>query len=125
MRQIAVNHREHTYWADVDDEDYEFLNQFRWSASVRRTVIYANTSDTGVSMHRMIIGDAQEDWQISMTGFWEHKLDNGKTVFILPVGYIYLRKMTVDHIDGKGLNNTRANLRHLSCREQVRNRRLH
>jgi len=42
MRQIAVNQGDQVYWADVDDEDYEFLKQFRWSASVRRTVIYAN-----------------------------------------------------------------------------------
>jgi len=124
MRQIAVNQRERTYWADVDDEDYEFLRQFRWSASVRRTVTYAKTRSTGVSMHRMILGDAPEDWQTEMTGYFEHKLDNGKIVFVLPLGHTYLRKMTIDHIDGNGLNNTRANLRHLSCREQVRNRRL-
>jgi hypothetical protein len=60
-----------------------------------------------------------------MTGFVKHKLDNGKTVFILPDRDRRLKKMTVDHVDGNGLNNTRANLRHLSCAEQTKNRRLY
>jgi hypothetical protein len=28
MKQIAVNQGERTYWADVDDEDYDFLCNF-------------------------------------------------------------------------------------------------
>lgn len=72
----------------------------------------------------MVIGYAEEEWQMSMTGFVEHKLNNGKIVFILPDRHRRLKKMTVDHIDGNGLNNTRANLRHLSSTEQTKNRRL-
>ena len=130
MKQIVVNHRDRTLWADVDEEDYEFLAQFRWSASVRPTVTYANTSiptfpgSIGVSMHRMVMGDPQEDWQTTMTGHREYKSDNGKTIFILPGSSRRLKKMDIDHIDGNVLNNTRANLRYLSRPEQIRNRRL-
>ena len=132
MRQIAVNQRERTYWADVDDEDYEFLSQFRWRASVRSTTLtYANASvwtEAGfksVEMHRMVIGDAEEDWSVTLGGYpLAIPLDNGKTVYILPQKYRRFRNKTVDHIDGNGLTNTRANLRHLSCAEQVKNRRL-
>ncbi len=129
MKQVPVNHRDRTLWAKVDDEDYEFLTQFRWSATVRRTVTYANTSvptypgSIGVSMHRMIMGDAAEDWQTTMKGYREYKLNNGKTVFILPSQSRRLRKIDIDHVDGNGLNNTGASLRHLSRPEQIRNRR--
>ncbi len=131
MKKIPINRGEHSYEAIVDDEDYEFLLQYRWRASVRSpTLIYANASvqtDRGwksIEMHRMVIGDAEEDWQITMNGFVRHTLDNGKVVFILPDRQRRLRKTKVDHRDGNGVNNTRANLRHLSCAEQTRNRRL-
>lgn len=68
MKRIPVNHPERNYEADVDDEDYDFLIQHRWSASVSSKTTYANTSiptKAGykcISMHRMVIGDAEEDW---------------------------------------------------------------
>jgi|SRR2546428_12216917 len=131
MKRILVNHPEHSYEADVDDEDYEFLAQHRWSASVSSKTVYVNTSiwtEAGykcVSMHRMVIGDAEEDWNLTLGGYpLEVELDNGKAVHILPSKYSRFRTLTVDHIDGNGLNNTRANLRHLSCAEQARNRRF-
>src|SRR5260370_36996900 len=115
MKQVPVNHRDRTLWAKVDDEDYEFLTQFRWSATVRRTVTYANTSvptypgSIGVAMHRMVMGDAAEGWQTTMKGYREYKLKNGKTVFILPSQSPPLRKIYPDHVDGKGFNKTGAN----------------
>lgn len=72
----------------------------------------------------MVIGDAKEEWQLSMAGFVEHKLDKGNILFILPDSDRRLRKMSVDHVDGNGLDNTKANLRHLSYAQQTSNRRL-
>jgi len=131
VKKIPVNRGDSIYEAQVDDEDYDFLSQFRWRASVRRTVTYANASiwtEAGyksVEMHRMVIGDAEEDWDVTLGGWpLELQLDNGRTVYILPQKYSRFREKSVDHIDGNGLNNTRANLRHLSCAEQVKNRRF-
>ena len=127
---IPVYRGESIFEALVDDEDYEFLARYRWSASVSNRTIYANTSiptDAGfkcVSMHRMVIGDALEDWDVTLGGWpLEVRLENGKTVYIVPNKYRRFRRMSVDHINGKGLNNTRANLRHLSCLDQARNRK--
>ncbi len=132
MKKIPVNHPHESYEAIVDDEDYEFLVQHRWSASVRSNTTYANTSISTehgfkcVSIHRMVIGDAEEDWNFTLGGYPPEKLlDNGKTIYFVPEKYRRRRRMTVDHMDGNGLNNTRANLRHLSCAEQLNNRRLY
>lgn len=71
--------------AIVDDEDFEYLNQWSWTASFRNNIWYATRSVGGrknrqaVQMHRLVV-NAQ-------------------------IGTL------VDHIDGDGLNNTRANLR--------------
>lgn len=76
-------------------------------------------------MRRMVMGDAEEDWNLTLGGYpLEVLLANGKTVYILPQKYSRFREKTVDHPDGNGLNNTRANLRHLSCAEQAKNRRF-
>src|SRR6266566_4668018 len=98
MKKILVNHPERNYEAEVDDEDYDFLSQHRWSASVRRTTTYANTSILtktgvwkGISMHRMVIGDAEEDWLRTHTGYTEEHLDNGKTIYFIPDRYRRLR----------------------------------
>lgn len=74
VRSIPVHRGERVYEAHVDDEDYEFLDQHRWSATVRKTTTYANTTiptEAGfkcVSMHRMVIGDAEEDWDTTLGG---------------------------------------------------------
>lgn len=130
VKKIPVNRREHSFEAQVDDEDYEFLSQYRWSFSGSGRTAYANTSiptEDGykcVPMHRMVLGDAQEEWSLPNGKLpLEVKLPNGRIVHIIPYRHKRFRIMSVDHIDGDGLNNTRANLPHLSCMEQARNRR--
>lgn len=129
MKQIRVTLKDRTWWANVDDEDYVFLSQYPWTASPRPTVTYARTNintEVGfkcVEMHRMVIGDAEENWQLP-NGYrpLRHELPNGKTIYLVSLEYRKSRQMSVDHKDGNGLNNTRENLRHLSSLDQVRNR---
>jgi len=80
----------------VDDEDYEFLNQWKWSVYQRRNIFYAyrniyiKNKITCVIMHRLIT-DAPK----------------GKEV---------------DHIDHDGLNNQKSNLRICTHSQNLKNR---
>jgi len=81
----------------VDDEDYEYLNQWKWCAHRSRKTYYATRhikGDNGkmISIHRVIMDT--------------------------PIG------MEVDHLDGNGLNNQRHNLRNCTFGENRRNRKL-
>lgn len=74
--------------AIVDDEDFEFLTQWKWHATHSKSGWYATRTDYGggrkkeaIKMHRLLMG--------------------------LPKG----DKRLVDHHDGDGLNNQRHNLR--------------
>ncbi len=82
--------------AIVDDEDYDYLNQWRWCAHKQPNTYYAE---------RHINGDNSK--MISM-----HNL-------LLP----HKRGVHTDHKDGNGLNNTRANIRLCSNQENQWNRR--
>ena len=69
--------------AQVDDEDFEYLNQFKWYVYIDRVYRYAlrrdNKSRKRIKMHRVILNAP----------------DN----------------ILVDHIDHNGLNNQRNNIR--------------
>lgn len=86
--------------AIVDDEDYKWLNQYRWYAShekrsKNRDLFYAYSKfkgESSVPMHREILG--------------------------VKKGQI------VDHIDGDGLNNQKHNLRLVSQRQNCQNKHI-
>lgn len=79
-----------SYFATVDDGDYEFLNQWKWYAIAKSGIIYAERTcrygtrsenkKQHIKMHRLILGAIDPS-------------------------------IKVDHKDGDGLNNKRSNLR--------------
>lgn len=91
MKKIKLTKEQ---YAIVDNEDFEYLNQFRWSYLDRgKYTGYAIRSGRGktVYMHREIMGT--KDGELT------------------------------DHIDGDGLNNRRSNLRIASPAQNQANRR--
>lgn len=81
----------------VDDEDFEYLNQWRWSVCKRPNTCYAfryitvNKKIARIWMHRLILG----------------LIDS---------------KILGDHIDHNGLNNQRSNIRESTHSENSMNR---
>lgn len=87
-------------FAQVDDDDFEFLDQWKWSADksyntwyARRTEHLGNCKLVRIRMHRLIM-------------------------------QITDRKVFIDHKDGNGLNNQKDNLRICSCSNNGANRRV-
>ena len=89
-------------FAQVDDEDFYKINQYKWYAEIGTRISYAARSAWNpetkkyrhLSMHAAILG-------IEYSG------------------------LIVDHKDHDGLNNTRSNLRISSHSENLRNLRSH
>ena len=82
------------YVALVDDEDYDYLNQFKWNAKEGPRSVYAKrkVKNRDVTMHRFILGVTDP-------------------------------KVKVDHKDGDGLNNRRFNLRTANNHQNQHNRK--
>lgn len=82
MKKILLNQNK---FALVDDEDYEWLNQWKWSVGTKRKTQYAirkiwrDGKRTTTTMHQVILNTPKE--------------------------------MVSDHINGDGLDNRRDNLR--------------
>lgn len=88
-------------FAIVDDDDYEWLMHYTWSFNVvrnRRTVGYARTTVKRADRHKTVM---------------MHRL-----ILEAPPG------KQVDHINGNGLDNRRANLRLATASQQQQNRAL-
>ncbi len=85
--------------AQVDDEDFEELNQFKWFARKSRNTYYAGRNSAYVAgkkrktinMHCVIMGE--------------------------------LKELQTDHADGNGLNNQKDNLRFVTSRQNKQNRK--
>ncbi len=78
----------------VDDEDYEYLNQFKWHVFNSRGILYARKQSNSRKekfMHRMIMNTPDD--------------------------------LTCDHIDHNGLNNQKDNLRNCTLNQNQYNRR--
>ncbi len=81
----------------VDDEDFEYLSQWKWCAARHGRIFYAvsriliSGKLSGIAMHRLVLG-------------------------------LKDRNILCDHADGNGLNNQRYNLRKADYRQNGRNR---
>ena len=90
MKQIKLTKG---LFALVDDEDFEYLNQWKWCATKAHNTYYAKrtVNKKSIQMHRIILGLTDP------------------TIF-------------TDHIDHNGLNNQKNNLRKCTHSENMRNR---
>lgn len=79
----------------VDDNDFEYLSQWKWRAHFNRKNWYALYGKDGLRMHRLLLSLSKND------------------------------KRQVDHINGNGLDNRRCNLRVCTCQQNTRNRKKH
>lgn len=82
----------------VDDEDFERVNQFKWTASFQEDRWYAVRS-------------------VKRDGVWRHVRMHA---FILGVPH----SRSVDHRDGDGLNNQKGNLRRCTQHQNLANSKL-
>jgi len=91
MKTIALTKG---YVAQVDDADFEWLNQFKWTTCVSPNTVYAyrKINNKTVGMHQFILNP--------------------------PPGF------EPDHIDGDGLNNQRFNLRLATHKQNCANSKI-
>lgn len=96
MKEIKLSQGRVAY---VDDEDYEYLSQWRWFAHRDGKTFYAGRS-------AMVNGKRKQLWM-------HREIKN------TPLG------MEVDHIDHNGLNNQKENLRNCTRFQNAKNTTTH
>lgn len=100
MKKIKLTQNKYAF---VDDGDYDYLNQFKWCA--------VKTSKRIKSMY-------------AVRCEWDRKT---KKRINIPMHRIIMKApkgLTVDHIDGDGLNNQRSNLRLATPSQNLINRTI-
>lgn len=88
----------------VDDEDFDFLNQWKWHAIKAANIFYAGRT---VNAPR-VRGQRQESKVILM-----HRA----------IKCVENKDTHIDHADNDGLNNQKSNLRECTCGQNLSNRR--
>ena len=96
MKQIKLTQGQ---FAQVDDEDYECLNKFKWHA--------VEGKDTYYAARQKRVGEKQ-------VRIWMHR-----EVIQTPEG------LFTDHINHNGLDNRRKNLRICTHQNNIRNQKIH
>lgn len=96
MKQIPLTRGK---FALVDDEDYDWLNQWKWCAWPRRKTWYAVRTVHGV-------------------GRATRRVYMHCAILNVPKGTL------TDHSNGNGLDNRRSNIRTCDAKQNSRNRRL-
>jgi hypothetical protein len=99
MKQIQLTQG---YICLVDDEDFEFLSQFKWEIDKRASGVYVKRY-----VYSMVNGKRKR------TVFYIHRYIMGVTD----------KKVFVDHEDGNTMNNMRSNLRVCTQAQNSRNKK--
>ena len=94
MKQIPLTQDK---YALVDDEDFEYLNQWKWFAHKDKNTWYAQRNQT---------------------------IDINKRI-VIHMHRVILQEEKIDHKDGNGLNNQRYNLRKASDLQNSRNKGIY
>lgn len=90
-------------FAKVDDEDYEYLNQWKWCANESAPGMHYAVRNACITI----------DYKKGYKGYKMHRV----------IMQITDPKTFVDHINGDTLNNQRYNLRVCSCSQNSANRK--
>lgn len=98
MKQIPLG--KSGLFAQVDDEDFDFLNQFRWAKSTKTRQGYYPS----LSWHTKLCGN-----------LLMHRI----------IMCVQDKGLVVDHIDGNPLNNCKSNLRVCTRSMNQHNRNVH